>query len=134
MGEWYRLILGALTTWRLTHLFNAEDGPWQMFVRIRRAAGDSFVGELLDCFYCLSLWIAAPLAVLLGRSWPERLLLIPALSAAAIVVERMTAPAAPPMPLYIEDQEVPDGMLRKESDPSGDTDGARQGGGGDGET
>jgi Protein of unknown function (DUF1360) len=113
MGVWYRLVLGALVTWRLTHLLNAEDGPWQVLVKLRRAAGNGMLGQLLDCFYCLSLWVAAPLAYLLGESWTERLLLVPALSAAAIVVERV---AAPPMPHYVEDSEEPDGMLRKEPD------------------
>ena len=119
MSVWYRLVLGTLVTWRITHLVNAEDGPWDVIVRIRRAAGDGFLGKLLDCFYCLSVWVAAPFAVLLGETWRERLLLVPALSAAAIVVERLTAEAAP-MPDYVEDSEVPDGLLRKEPDPGHD--------------
>ncbi len=117
MGAWYRLLLGALVVWRVTHLLNAEDGPWQLVVRLRRLAGTGFLGTLLDCFYCLSMWVAAPLALWLGQSWPERLLLIPALSAAAIVIERTTA-REPPLPHYTEDAEVTDGVLRKESDAS----------------
>jgi hypothetical protein len=113
---WYWLVVGALVVWRVTHLLNAEDGPWQIFVRLRRAAGDGFFGELLDCFYCLSLWVAAPVGWLLGRTWVERLLLIPALSGAASLLERMTAREAP-MPNFIEDVEDKDGVLRQESDP-----------------
>lgn len=117
MGEWYGLVVGALATWRLTHLLNAEDGPWQLVVRLRRAAGDGVLGELLDCFYCLSVWTATPLAVWLGHSWRERLLLIPALSAAAILIERsFDRSGSAPMPLYREGLEDPDGVLRKESD------------------
>ena len=117
---WYWLVVGVLAVWRVTHLLNAEDGPWQIFVRLRRAAGDGFFGELLDCFYCLSLWVAAPVGWLLGRTWLERLLLIPALSGAASLLERATAPPAPmPMPNFIEDvEENKDGVLRKESDAS----------------
>lgn len=122
MSGWYRLVLGALVTWRLTHLLNAEDGPWLVLVKLRRAAGKGILGQLLDCFYCLSIWIAAPFAVLLGETWTERLLLIPALSAAAIVIERLTAQA--PMPNYVEDPEVPDAVLRKEPDTSHDNDDA----------
>jgi Protein of unknown function (DUF1360) len=118
---WYRLVLGSLVTFRVTHLLNAEDGPWQVLARVRRAAGDGFLGSLLDCFYCLSIWVAAPLALLLGETWTERLLLIPALSAAAIAVERLTAQA--PMPNYVEDSEVPDGLLRKEPDQRTDASG-----------
>jgi hypothetical protein len=119
MGVWYRLVLGALVTWRLTHLLNAEDGPWQVFVKLRRAAGNGFFGELLDCFYCLSVWMAAPFAYLFGETWTERLLLVPALSALAIIIERLTA-TEPPMPHYVEDAEGPDELLRKESDQSND--------------
>jgi hypothetical protein len=91
--SFYRLILGLLTVWRITHLLQAEDGPWDVVVRLRRAAGNGFWGKLLDCFYCLSLWVAAPLAFLIGESWWERALLWPSLSAAASLLEQATNPA-----------------------------------------
>src|SRR5262249_55745487 len=97
----YWLILGALGVWRITHLLQAEDGPWDIVVRLRRAAGDSLFGKLLDCFYCLSLWVAIPFALCLGDGWKERALLWPALSAAAILLERITAPATA---AYVEDE------------------------------
>jgi hypothetical protein len=97
--------IGTLAVFRVTHLLHAEDGPWDLVLRLRRRAGSGFFGSLLDCFYCLSLWIAAPVALSLAETWPERLLLWPALSAGAIVVERLThrerAPAAAP---YHEDE------------------------------
>jgi len=92
----YRFTLGVLAVWRVTHLLFAEDGPWDVIIRLRRRAGAGFWGKLLDCFYCLSLWIAAPLAVLLGSGWAERLLLWPALSAGAILLERATTREGPP--------------------------------------
>jgi len=104
----YWLILGILTVWRITHLLHAEDGPWNIIVRLRRALGQSFVGTLLDCFYCLSLWIALPFAYVLGDGWREHLFLWPALSAGAILLERLTNPtraSAPPTAHYIEDPE-----------------------------
>jgi hypothetical protein len=112
MDHGYWFILGVLSVWRITHLLNAEDGPGQIFVRLRRLAGSGFWGELLDCFYCLSLWVAAPIACLLGSSWLERLLLWPSLSGAAILLERLTAPVAP---AYTEDpiQEAEHELLRK---------------------
>lgn len=87
----YSLALGVLVVWRLTHLLFAEDGPWNVVIRLRQQAGAGFWGSLLDCFNCLSLWIAAPLALLLGTGWTERFLLWPALSAGAIVLERVTS-------------------------------------------
>jgi hypothetical protein len=101
-----RLLLGALCVFRLSHLLVAEDGPWDLVVRIRRAAGSGVLGKLLDCFYCTSLWVAVPFAWLLGQGLPERLLFIPALSGAAILLERITAARAtpPPQVFYEEDQ------------------------------
>jgi hypothetical protein len=100
----YRLALGILTVWRITHLLQAEDGPGNVVVHLRRAAGNNFWGKLLDCFYCLSLWVAAPLALLCGETRWERALLWPSLSAGASLLERMTNPALnnPPAP-FVED-------------------------------
>ena len=84
----------------MTHLLNAEDGPWEAFVRLRRLAGSSIWGELLDCFYCLSLWVAAPFALLLTSNWREGLLSWLALSGGAILLERVSAT---PDPQYFEE-------------------------------
>jgi hypothetical protein len=102
--RFYWLALGVLGVWRVTHLFAAEDGPWYVLAHLRRALGSGFWGELMACFYCLSLWVAAPMAACLGESWPERLLLWPALSAGAILLERAieVEPA-----IYKEDEEPP---------------------------
>ena len=77
------LTLAILAVWRVTHLLNAEDGPFDLIVELRRRAGDGCWSQLLDCFYCLSLWVALPVALLSGRPWRERLLLWPGLSAGA---------------------------------------------------
>jgi hypothetical protein len=115
--RYYWLILGVLAVWRVTHLLYAEDGPWDSFVMLRRKAGEGFWGGLLDCFYCLSLWIALPLAIWIGLSWTERALLWPAFSAGAILLERMTSTeAAPPAAEYhFEDEEEHDVLLRKKN-------------------
>jgi hypothetical protein len=105
MLRFYWLTVGVLATWRITHLLQAEDGPWSLVVRIRRAAGKSFWGGLLDCFYCLSVWIAAPIAYLIGSDWLEKALMWPALSGAAILLEKATAKPQPPVAKYLEDPE-----------------------------
>jgi hypothetical protein len=89
--DFYELVIGVLVVWRITHLLFAEDGPWDMVIRLRRQAGAGFWGTLLDCFNCLSLWIAAPFTLLLGAGWTGRLLLWPALSAGAILLQRLTS-------------------------------------------
>jgi len=83
--------IAILGVWRITHLLAAEDGPADVVVRLRRAAGDGFWGQLLDCFYCLSLWVAVPFALVVGHRWLERMLLWLAVSAGAILIERATS-------------------------------------------
>jgi hypothetical protein len=60
--------VAALATWRLTHLLAEEDGPFDAVVKLRRRLGDGLAGQLMDCFYCLSLWVAAPAALTLRRT------------------------------------------------------------------
>jgi len=112
--RFYWLILGILGVWRITHLLHAEDGPWNLLVRFRRSLGSGFAGQLLDCFYCLSLWTAVPFAWAVGQSWRERLLLWPALSGAAALLQRATSDSFPAA-TYLEDKE-PSDVLRQESD------------------
>jgi hypothetical protein len=115
-SSFYWLVVVILVVWRITHLLQAEDGPWNLITRLRRLLGNSRVGELLYCFYCLSLWVAAPLAYLLGTSWLQRLLLWPALSGAAILLERMSEK---PTPTANHEQcgESSDVVLRQEQNP-----------------
>lgn len=113
--RFYWLVLAILGVWRITHLLNAEDGPWNLLVRFRRSLGSGFFGNLLDCFYCLSLWIAIPFASVIGQSWKERFLLWPALSSAAILLHRATTTSeAGLQAMYLEDKE-PSDVLRQES-------------------
>jgi hypothetical protein len=63
MNSWERLVLAILATWRITHLLASEDGPADLIVRFRRLLGQSVAGKLLDCFNCLSLWVAAATAL-----------------------------------------------------------------------
>ena len=112
MHIYYTFLLVVLAVWRLTHLLNAEDGPSHLLSRFRARVSGS-LAELLDCFYCLSLWVAIPFALLLGSSWSEKLLLWPALSGAAILLERATSRESP---IYSEDppeQENEHELLRK---------------------
>jgi hypothetical protein len=90
--------LAALATWRVTHLVTREDGPADAVVRVRARAGHGLLGQLMDCFYCLSMWVAAPLAMRLTRRPGDRLVAWLALSGAACLLERMR-----PEPLAIHD-------------------------------
>ena len=104
--QFYGLILGSLVVWRVTHLLHAESGPWDILERLRESMNGRFWSSLFTCFYCLSLWIAIPVVFLLAGPWKERLLLWPALSAAAILLERLSAPPAQvAAPAYFEESE-----------------------------
>jgi len=81
--------LAALATWRVTHLLAHEDGPADAIVRVRARLGESWAGELMDCFQCLSLWVAAPLAVSTARRPREVVPAWLALSGAACLLERL---------------------------------------------
>jgi hypothetical protein len=106
-----RLVVAVLGVWRVTHLLEAEDGPWDLAVALRRRAGTGFWGGLLDCFHCLSLWAGAVFACAVGRDNRERALLWPALSAGAVLLERVTTPAA----AYVEDRGDEDVLRQPEA-------------------
>jgi hypothetical protein len=61
-------VLAILAAWRITHLLANEDGPADLIVKLRATLGDSLAGKLMDCFNCLSLWIAAPAALFVTRA------------------------------------------------------------------
>ena len=117
--QFYWFLIGTLAVWRITHLLAAEDGPWNIVVKLRRSAGTGFWGGLLDCFYCLSLWISAPFAFFLGADAKERICLWLAFSAGAIILDRVTT-KEPAIPEYFEHGGEENGVLRQgESSGSG---------------
>src|SRR5512139_3847175 len=98
------LVVLALATWRVSSLLVSEDGPWGMFAELRRIVGvrydehsiplgSTFLGKLLSCVWCVSVWIGAGWA-LLFLFLPEVsfVLALPlALSAGAIFVENLVS-------------------------------------------
>jgi hypothetical protein len=121
VAHFYWLVIGVLAVWRITHLFYGEEGPGDIFVRLRRAAGRGFWGALLDCFYCLSVWVALPFAYWLGESWKQRVMLWPALSAGAILLERLTSREPLSRELHYTEFEDDDELLRQEEKPVQDS-------------
>lgn len=79
-------LICTLAVWRITHLFSQEDGPFALVFKFRKLLGQGFFGDLLDCFYCLSLWIAAPFAVILCDNWLEGIIVWLALSGGACLL------------------------------------------------
>jgi hypothetical protein len=89
-GHLQDIAIGSLCVWRLTHLLHAEQGPFHAFARLRELAGGGFWGQALDCFYCLSLWIAMPVALLIEHRFPQAVVVWLTLSGAACLLEQAT--------------------------------------------
>ena len=78
LPEWARLVLAALTCYRLAQLVAIDDGPADAFLRLRAWAGaydigqdsrpERGLGRLLGCPYCLGVWFALPCAA--AALWP----------------------------------------------------------------
>jgi Protein of unknown function (DUF1360) len=99
-----RFALASLATWRVTHLLAEEDGPADVVVRVRARLGTSFAGELMDCFACMSVWVAAPVSLTVARRARDVPVAWLALSGAACLLERVTKEReAPHGGVYVEE-------------------------------
>ena len=110
-----RFALASLAVWRFTHLLVEEDGPAEVVVWLRARLGQRRLGELMDCFYCLSVWVAVPASLVVARRRRELPLTVLALSGAACLLqratsERVTSPAEIP-----EWKGADDGLLWQEA-------------------
>ena len=105
------ILILALATWRISSLIKDEDGPYEMFSRFRTSIGllehyqfdsngeqerillsnGSFLADVVQCFWCLSIWIGYGIAFLAALchliSWQEFIFVGVALSAIAIIIE-----------------------------------------------
>jgi Protein of unknown function (DUF1360) len=107
-----RFLIAALAAWRVSHMLACEDGPWDILARLRRRLGPGVLGKMMDCFQCLSIWIAIPFALYLHPSPVEFLVVWPAISGAACLLE-----GARPEPVIVErlpsgKGDPSDGLLR----------------------
>lgn len=95
------LIVLILATWRLSTMLVNEEGPYLMFVKMRRWLGvrydensqrvaDTEIGKAFNCEWCLSVWIGV-LWTLLAWAWPVTLwVALPfALSGGAILLDEV---------------------------------------------
>lgn len=110
------MVLAVLATWRVTHLLANEDGPAAIIARLRERLGHGLLGKLMDCFQCLSLWVAAPMALFFAGSPLDWLLGWLALSGAACLLQRLAQPPIVIEPIRESRQgEDDDDMLRQQA-------------------
>lgn len=111
-----RFTLAVLVTWRITRLLAKEDGPADLLAQFRARLGTGSAGRLMDCFHCLSLWVAAPIALLTSRKPLDRLFMWLALSGAACVLERTMQEPVVFQPIHETVKgDMNDGLLRSET-------------------
>ena len=88
-SAWFRLVLAILAVWRITHLLAQEDGPGNLIFKLRKVLGTSFLGKLMDCFLCLSIWIAIPASFYVTRSRVDLILVWLAISGGASLLFKL---------------------------------------------
>jgi hypothetical protein len=83
-------LLLVVVVWRITHLLSAEDGPFDLVFKCRKWLGNSFFGKLMDCFYCLSIWIGLLAALYAGETAMQVFLFCFYYSGTSILLEKLT--------------------------------------------
>jgi hypothetical protein len=122
-------VLAVLATWRVTHLLANEDGPADLIFRFRALLGQCLVGRLMDCFNCLSLWIAAPAALFVSRRRVEWLFTWLALSGGACLLQLMVKEPVVIQPMPQSAEGDMNDVLRSETFAVTDHSRAEKGGG-----
>jgi hypothetical protein len=57
-------VLAALAVYRLTRMLTDEEGPFEVFTKLRGLAKpDTWIGRGLECILCMSVWVALPVAL-----------------------------------------------------------------------
>ena len=111
MNQLITLILISITNWRISNLIQDEEGPFDIFVHLRRLIGltkvedlpineqllypdDKFVhngnffAKLVECIWCLSVWVGFGISLYLGLTKVIKKPLIPiyALASSALTI------------------------------------------------
>lgn len=90
MNDLEKYAIIVIVVWRLTHLISSEDGPFDMIIKLRKLAGDTFFGKLMDCFYCLSVWVGLACAFYVTDRSDQIIILTLFYSGASILLEKLT--------------------------------------------
>lgn len=68
--EYYLIISQILATYVITCVLLYSDGAWGSLARLRNNESVKCFG-LLDCFLCLSFWVALIVTVVSNNAWAE---------------------------------------------------------------
>ncbi len=68
--DYFIFVLAALATYRVSFMFAQEDGPFDLFSKLRGGVGQrQWYGRGLHCTLCISFWVALVAAVLASPTW-----------------------------------------------------------------
>jgi hypothetical protein len=107
---YFRFLIAALATWRISFLLVREEGPGGIFARFRKKFETVFSGRLLGCIKCTGTWIAVPFAFFVKGSWLELVVIWLALAGVTALIDEWTRPP------FDWQETKDDGMLRTEPD------------------
>jgi len=88
-GLFFRFLIAALASWRVSFLLARERGPWQIFTRLRRGTV-GVTGELLACVKCVGLWVAIPFTFFVRGSGWEWVVIWLALAGSVALIDEWT--------------------------------------------
>ena len=98
----YKFILIGMAVWRLSSLLANEDGPFDVFARIRNllgvkyrneggelgeSFGTNWISKGIICTWCVSVWVGAIVALSLSDDFVTWLIHTLALSTTAIIID-----------------------------------------------
>lgn len=84
----FELVVTGLFAWYVSYVLIRTSGPFKMFVRLRSV---TTIGGLLECMYCLVVWIAALGYFILGKpAIPEMIVYVVAAAGFGMILHRWT--------------------------------------------
>jgi len=82
------LALCWLAVWRITALLCYEEGPFKLFVQLRKLLVHIGLGRLVICFHCSAFWVSlAMVSVLFEWTWRTPVVIL-AVAGATTITER----------------------------------------------
>lgn len=85
-------VIASMAVWRLSSLFAMEDGPFNIFRKIRVIVAriSKPIWDGLICMWCNSVWFGMIVAIFFAHSFMEWFILFLGLSTASILIEALS--------------------------------------------